>query len=55
MLGDFPKAIDDAILSSNDAHQNQMLQLLSSQQKHKRFAKLIFDLIQHQSETSRNG
>ncbi|MBN2526831.1 MAG: hypothetical protein JXR76_10600 [Deltaproteobacteria bacterium] len=29
MLGDFPKAIDDAILNSSDAQQNQMMQLLS--------------------------
>ena len=45
MLGDFPKAIDDAILDSSDAHENQKLQLLSDPHKAKRFAKLIFDLL----------
>ena len=45
MLGDFPKAIDDAILSSSDAHQNQMLQLLSDPSKAAGFAKLVFEMI----------
>jgi len=45
MLGDFPKAVDDAILDSSDAHENQKLQLLSDPKKSKRFAKLIFDLL----------
>ena len=45
MLGDFPKAIDDAILESSDAHQNQMMQLLSDPAKAAGFAKLVFDLI----------
>ena len=45
MLGDFPKAIDDAILSSSEAHQNQMLQLLSDPSKAAGFAKLVFEMI----------
>ena len=45
MLGDFPKAIDDAILSSSEAHQNQMLQLLSDPSKAKQFSTLIFSLL----------
>jgi len=45
MLGDFPKAIDDAILDSSDAHENQKLQLLSDPNKAQRFAKLIFELL----------
>ena len=45
MLGDFPKAIDDAILSSSDAHQNQMMQLLSDPKKSEMFSKLIFGLL----------
>ena len=46
LLGDFPKAIDDAILSSSDAHQNQMMQLLSDPKKAQQFSGLIFDMIQ---------
>lgn len=45
MLGDFPKALDDAILSSSDAHQNQMLQLLSDPSKAQQFSKIIFNLL----------
>lgn len=47
MLGDFPKAVDDAILSSSDAHQNQMMQLLSDPRKADQFSKLIFALLSH--------
>jgi type I restriction enzyme R subunit len=45
MLGDFPKAIDDAILDSSDAHQNQMFQLLSDPKKVQKFGRLIFDML----------
>ncbi|HRH78035.1 MAG TPA: hypothetical protein PK129_11845, partial [Cellvibrionaceae bacterium] len=45
LLGDFSKAIDDAILDSNEAHQNQMMQLLSDPKKSAAFAKVVFDLL----------
>ncbi len=45
MLGDFAKAIDDAVLDSSEAHQNQMMQLLSDPVRTKGFSKLIFDLL----------
>lgn len=45
MLGDFPKALDDAILSSSAAHQNQMLQLLSDPSKAQQFSRIIFNLL----------
>jgi len=45
LLGDFPKAVDDAILDSSDAHENQKLQLLSDPKKAAAFAKLVFDLL----------
>ena len=45
MLGDFSKAIDDAILDSNEAQQNQMMQLLSDPKKSAAFAKVVFDLL----------
>jgi len=41
MLGDFPKAIDDAVMDSNDAHKNQMMQLLSDPKKAQGFARVI--------------
>ena len=45
MLGDFAKAIDDAILDSSAAQQNQMMQLLSDPIKAKGFSKLMYDLL----------
>ena len=45
MLGDFPKAIDDAIMDSSEAQQNQMMQYLSSPELAKGFARVVFDLI----------
>lgn len=45
MLGDFSKAIDDAIMDSNESHQNQMLQLLSDPQKVAHFSRIVFDLL----------
>jgi type I restriction enzyme R subunit len=45
MLGDFHKAVDDAVMDSSEAHQNQMMQLLSNQEKASGFAKVVFDLL----------
>ena len=45
MLGSFPKALDDAILNSSDAHQNQMMQLLSDPNRAAGFARVVFDLV----------
>ncbi|WP_262966881.1 type I restriction endonuclease subunit R [Methylobacter psychrophilus] len=45
MLGDFSKAVDDAIMDSSGAHNNQMMQLLSNPAKAAGFAKVVFDLL----------
>ncbi len=45
MLGDFPKAIDNAVMDSSEAHQNQMMQLLSDPSKAANFARVVFDLL----------
>jgi len=45
MLGGFSKAIDDAVMDSNEAHQNQMMQLLSDPTKAAGFARVVFDLL----------
>jgi len=47
MLGDFSKAMDDAIMDSSEAHNNQMMQLLSDPKKAQNFSKLVFDLLAH--------
>lgn len=45
MLGDFPKAVDEAIMSSGEASQAQMMQLLADAEKGKKFMTLIFDML----------
>ena len=45
LLGDFSKAIDDAIMDSSTAHQNQMMQLLADPKKAAGFARVVFDLL----------
>lgn len=49
MLGDFTKAVDDAILGSHEAHHNQMMQLLADPKKAAGFARVVFDLLQQGS------
>jgi len=45
MLGDFHKAVDNAVMDSSEAHQNQMMQLLSDPKKSAGFARVVFDLL----------
>ena len=45
MLGDFSKAIDDAVMDSSEAHQNQMMQILSDPNRASAFARVVFDLL----------
>lgn len=45
MLGDFSKAIDDAIMDSSEAYQNQMMQLLADPGKAANFVRIVFDLL----------
>lgn len=52
LLGDFPKAIDDAVMDSSDAHQNQMMQLLSDPAKATNFARIVFDLLKEGEDVS---
>jgi type I restriction enzyme R subunit len=44
-LGDFPQAVDDAVMDSSDAHQNQMMQYLSSPQVAQGFAREVFNML----------
>ena len=48
MLGDYPKALMDAIMDSSEAHQNQMMQLLSNPDKADGFSRLVFDLLKEE-------
>jgi type I restriction enzyme R subunit len=45
MLGDFQKAIEDAILDSNEAHQKQMMKLLTMPEMGNIFANIIYEML----------
>ncbi len=40
-----PQAMDDAILGSSHAHQEQAMQLLSDPARNQQFARVIFDML----------
>ncbi|WP_197735010.1 hypothetical protein [Photobacterium damselae] len=45
MLGDFPQAIDDAVMDSNEAQQEMMMLYLSNPELAKGFARVVFDML----------
>ena len=45
LLGDFPQAIDDAVMDSNEAHQEMMMQYLSNPELARGFARVVFDML----------
>ena len=45
LLDDFAEALDDAVMDSNEVHQNQMTQYLNSPALQKRFQQIIFDML----------
>ena len=45
MLGDFGEALDDAVMDSNEVHQNQMTQYLNSPELQAKFRQIIFDML----------
>jgi type I restriction enzyme R subunit len=49
LLGDFPKAIEDAILNSNEAQQKQMMKLLSMSDKFSQFMNTVYDMMQNEA------
>ncbi len=45
LLGDFAGATDDAVMNSNEAHQNQMMQYLNSPEIQTKFQRVVFDML----------
>ncbi len=45
LLGDFAEALDDAVMSSGEAHQLQMTQYLNNPELAAKFQRVIFDLL----------
>ena len=47
MLGDFLHSAEDAIFESDEAHQNQKMQLLTDPAKMNQFVRILFDMLKH--------
>ncbi len=45
LLGDFAGALDDAVMESGDAHQNQMMQYLNSKELQAGFQRVVFEML----------
>ncbi len=45
MLGDFPIAIDDAMIDSKETHQKMMMHLFSNKNAHNKFSNIIYDML----------
>ena len=45
LLGDFPGALDEAVMGSSEAHQNQMMQYLNSKELQAGFQRVVFDML----------
>ena len=45
LLGDFPGALDEAVMESADAHQSQMMQYLNSKELQAGFQRVVFDML----------
>ena len=48
LLGDFAGALDDAVMDSGEAHQNQMMQYLNSKALQAGFQRVVFDMLRTQ-------
>lgn len=45
LLGSFPGALDDAVMGSGEAHQNQMMQYLNNKELQAGFQRVVFDML----------
>ena len=45
LLGDFAGALDEAVMDSAEAHENQMTQYLNSKELQAGFQRLVFDML----------
>ncbi len=52
MLGDFANALDDAVMDSSEAHQNQMKQVLNSKEVAAGFGRIVFELLVAQMKSA---
>lgn len=54
LLGDFAGALDQAVMGSGEAHQNQMMQYLNSKALQAGFQRVVFDLLLAKGSIERN-
>ena len=54
LLGDFGEALDEAVMNSGEAHQNQMMQYLNSPEIQANFQRIIFEMLRTQGRRNRN-
>lgn len=45
MLGDFPKAVEEAVLASGDAHHELMHQFLANKEVQHGFARILLEIL----------
>ena len=45
LLGDFPTALDEAVMESGEAHQNQKVQYLNSKELQTGFQRVVLELL----------
>ena len=45
LLGDFASALDEAVMSSSEVHQNQMMQYLNNPDLQAQFRRVIFEML----------
>ncbi len=45
LLGDFPTALDEAVMESGEAHQNQKVQYLNSKKLQTGFQRVVLELL----------
>jgi type I restriction enzyme, R subunit len=55
MLGDFPAAVDDAVIDANERHQTQMMQYLNNPATQAGFQRLVLELVQAISAQATEG
>lgn len=51
LLGDFPGALDQAVMESGEAHENQMMQYLNSKELQAGFQRVVFDMLLRKAAT----
>ncbi|MCD4653858.1 hypothetical protein K8T06_07965 [bacterium] len=55
LLGDFPRALDEAVIESQEVHQNKMMQYLNAKEVRAGFQRVVFDMLVAMGKTGKEG